>query len=110
VAKNIMVFNRAQAERALPTSMTGSANTKTDTEVLPLQGGAGSDPDRTRTPEEDAAANSPYSSAACQLKQAREMLAAQRREAAEKLDNVHAYYKRRLQAPPSTERPSAPDV
>jgi hypothetical protein len=109
VVKNIMVFNRAQAERALPTSMTGSAFTKTDTEVLPLQGGAGSDPDGTRTPDEDAATNSPYS-ATRQLTQAREMLAAQRREAAEKLDNVHAYYERRLQAPPSTERPSAPDA
>jgi hypothetical protein len=90
--------------------MTGSAITKTDTEVLPLQGGAGSDPEGTGTPDEDAAANSPYSSATRQLTQAREMLAAQRREAAEKLDNVHAYYKRRLQAPPSTERPSAPDA
>jgi hypothetical protein len=77
--------------------MTGSAITKTDTEVLPLQGGAGSDPEGTGTPDEDAAANSPYSSATRQLTQAREMLAAQRREAAEKLDNVHAYYERRLQ-------------
>jgi hypothetical protein len=110
VVKNIVVFNRAQAERALPTSMIGSAITKTDTKVLPLQGGAGSDPDGTRTPDEDAAANSPYSLAARQLTQAREMLAAQRRKAVEKLDNVHAYYERRLQAPPSTERPSAPDA
>jgi hypothetical protein len=111
VVKNIMVFNREQAERALPTSMTGSAFTKTGTEVLPLQGGAGSGPEGTRTPDEDAAANTPYSSATRQLTQAREMLAAQSREAAEKLDNVHAYYEKRLQqAPPSTERPSAPDA
>jgi hypothetical protein len=110
VVKNIMVFNRAQAERALPTLTIGSAITKTDIEVLPLQGEAGSDTDGTRTPDEDAAANSPYSSAARQLTQAREMLAIQRREAAETLDNVHGYYERRMQAPPSTERPSAPDA
>jgi hypothetical protein len=101
VVKNNMVFNRAQAKRALPTSTIASAIMKTDIEVLPLQGGAGSDPDGTRTPDEDAAANSPYSSAARQLTQAREMLALQRREAAETLDNVHGYYERRMQAPPS---------
>jgi hypothetical protein len=67
VVKNIMVFNRAQAERALPTLTNGSVLMKTDEEVLPLQGGAGSDPDGTRTPDGDAAANSPYSSAARQL-------------------------------------------
>jgi hypothetical protein len=110
VVKNIMVFNRAQAERALPTSTIGSAIMKTDIEVPPLQGGAGSDPDGTRTPDEEAAANSPYSSAARQLTQAREMLALQRREAAETLDNVHGYYERRMQAPPSPEWPSAPDA
>jgi hypothetical protein len=110
VVKNIMVFIRAQAERALPTSTTGSVLMKTDKEVLPLQGGAGSDPDGTRTPDGDAAANSPYSSAARQLVQAREMLALQRREAAEILDNVHGYYERRMQAPPSSEQPSAPDA
>jgi hypothetical protein len=104
VVKNIMVFNRAQAERALPMSTIGSAIMKTDKGVLPLQGGAGSDPDGTRTPDEDAAANSPYSSAARQLVQAREMLALQRREAAETMDNVHGYYERRMQAPPSPER------
>jgi hypothetical protein len=110
VLKNIMVFNRAQAERALPTLTIGSAIMKTGQEVLPLQGGAGSDPDRTRTPDEDTAANSPYSSAALQLTQATEMLALQRREAAKTLDNVHGYYERRMQAPPSPERPSAPDA
>jgi hypothetical protein len=61
VVKNIMVFNRAQAERALPTSTNGSAPGKTDEEVLPLQGGAGSNHEGTRTPDEDAAANSSYS-------------------------------------------------
>jgi hypothetical protein len=110
VVKNIMVFNRAQAERALPTLTNGSAPGMTDNEVLPLQGGTGSNPDRTRTPDEAAAASSPYSSAARQLVQAREMLALQRREAAETLDNVHGYYERRMQTPPASERPSAPDA
>jgi hypothetical protein len=109
VVKNIMVFNRAQAERALPTSTNGSAPGKT-LQVLPLQGGTGSNPDGTRTPDEAAAASSPYSSAARQLVQAREMLALQRREAAETLDNVHGYYERRMQTPPGLERPSAPDA
>jgi hypothetical protein len=110
VVKNIMVFNRAQAERSLPTSTIGSAIMKTGEEVLPLKRGARSDPDGTRTPDEDADANSPYSSAARQLSQAREMLAQQRREAAKTLDNVHGYYERRMQAPPSPERPLAPDA
>jgi hypothetical protein len=111
VVKNIMIFNREQAERALLTSMTGSAFSKTDTEVLPLQGGAGSGPEGTRTPDEDATANAPYSSANRQLKQAHEMLVAQSREAAEKLENVHTYYEKKLQqASASTDRPSAPDA
>jgi hypothetical protein len=59
----------------------------------------------------DAPANTPYSSATRQLMQAREMLAALSREAAEKLDNVHAYYEKKLQqASPSTDGPSAPDA
>jgi hypothetical protein len=96
VLKNIMVFNRAQAERALPMSTNESAPGKTDEEVLPLQGGTGSNPDGTRTPDGAANASSPYSSAARQLVQAREMLALQRREDAETLDNVHGYYERRM--------------
>jgi hypothetical protein len=110
VVKNIMIFNRAQTERALPTPTNGSAPMKMEEEVHPLQGGAGSDPDGKRTPDGDAATNSPYSSATRQLVQAREMLALQRREAAETLDNVHGYYERRMQATPSLERPSAPDA
>jgi hypothetical protein len=102
VVNNIMVFNRAQAKQALPTSTNGSAPGKTDDEILPLQRGTGSNPDGARTPDEVAAASSPYSSAARQLVQAREMLALQRREAAETLDNVHGYYERRMQAPPSS--------
>jgi hypothetical protein len=63
VVKNIMIFNREQAERALPMSTTGSASLKTDIEVLPLQGGAGSGPEGTKTPDKDVEASSPYSSA-----------------------------------------------
>jgi hypothetical protein len=111
VVKNLMILNRGQAERALPTLITGSGFTKTDTEVLPLQGGAGSGPEGTRMPDKDAAAKTPYSSAAHQLMQAREMLVAQGREAAKKLENVHTYYEKKLQqASPSTDRPSAPDA
>jgi hypothetical protein len=111
VVRNIMIFNREQAERALPTSTTGSAFSKTDTGVLPLQGGACSGPEGTRTPDEDAEASSPYSSANRQLKQAREMLATQGREAAEKLERVHTHYEKKLQqASTSTDRPSAPDA
>jgi hypothetical protein len=110
VVKNIMVFNRAQAERALPTSMNGSAPGKTDNKVRPLQGGTGSNLDGTRTPDDAAAADSPYSSAAHLLVQAREMFALQQREAAERLDNVHSYYKRKMQPPQGPERPFAPDA
>jgi hypothetical protein len=108
--KNIMVFNRAQAERALPTSTNGSAPGKTDNKVRPLQGGTGSNLDGTRTPDEAATADSPYSSSAHQLVQAQEMLALQQREAAERLDNVHSYYERKMQPPPGPEHPSAPDA
>jgi hypothetical protein len=114
VVKNIMIFNREQAERALPTSTTGSAFLKTDTEVLPLQGGAGSGPEGTKTPDEDVEASSPYSSAKRQLKQARAMLATQAREAAKKLERVHLHYEQRLQqtqqASTSPDMPSAPDA
>jgi hypothetical protein len=114
VVKNIMIFNREQAERVLPTSTTGSASLKTDIEVLPLQEGAGSGPKGTKTPDEDVEASSPYSSAKRQLKQAWAMLVTQSREAAEKLERVHLHYEQRLQqaedasAPP--DRPSAPDA
>jgi hypothetical protein len=110
VVKNLMVFNRAQAEQALPMLTNGSAPGKTDNEVLPLQGGKGNNLNGTRTPDEAAAADSPYSSAAHQLVQAREMLALQQREAAERLDNVHSYYERKMQPLPGPERPSAPDA
>jgi hypothetical protein len=108
--KNIMIFNRAQAEQALPTSTNGSAPGNTDEEVLPLQGGTGFKQEGTRTPDKDAATNSPYSSAARQLIQAREQLALQKIQAAETLDNVHGYYERKMRTPPPPERPSAPDA
>jgi hypothetical protein len=114
VVKNIMAFNREQAERVLPTSTTGSASLRTDIEVLSLQGGAGSDPEGTKTPDEDVEASSPYASAQRQLKQARAMLVTQSREAAEKLERVHLHYEQRLQqtkdAPTPPDRPSAPDA
>jgi hypothetical protein len=112
VVKNIMTFNREQAERVLPTSTTGSASLRTDIEVLPLQGGAG--PEGTKTPDEDVVASFPYASAKRQLKQARAMLVSQSREAAEKLERVHLHYEQRLQqakdAPTPPDRPSAPDA
>jgi hypothetical protein len=114
VVKNIMTFNREQAKRVLPTTTTGSASSRTDFEVLPLQGGAGSGPKRTKTSDEDVEASSPYYIAKRQLKQARAMLVTQSREGDEKLVRVHLHYKRRLQlaedasAPPN--QPSAPDA
>ncbi len=45
VVKNIMTFNREQAEKALPMTIvtTGSASPKNDAGALPSLGGAGSD-------------------------------------------------------------------
>jgi hypothetical protein len=88
VVKNIMVFNREQAERALPTLMNGSAPGTTDNVVHPLQGGTGSNLDGTKMPNDAVtygAADSPYSSAAHLFGQARETLTLQQREATEKL-------------------------
>jgi hypothetical protein len=112
VVKNIMVFNREQAERALPTLMNGSAPGTTDNVVHPLQGGTGPNLDRTKTPNNAVtygAADSPYSSAAHLLGQARETLVLQQKEAAEKLENVHRYYEGRMKQPQDSEQPSAPD-
>jgi hypothetical protein len=52
VVKNIMVFNREQAEQALPMSTNGSAPGRTDNKVLPLQGETGSNLDGTKTPDD----------------------------------------------------------
>jgi hypothetical protein len=112
VVKNIMVLNREQAERALPTLMNGSAPGNTDNVVHPLQGGTGSSLDETKKPNDTVtygAADSPFSSAAYLLGQARETLAQQQREAAEKLENVHRYFEGRMKQPQDSERPSAPD-
>jgi hypothetical protein len=111
VVKNIMTFNREQAERALPTTTIGSASSKTDVEVLPLQGGAGSGPEGTKTPDEDVEASSPYDLAKRQVKEARAKLATQTREANETLVRVHQHYERKLQlVEDASDRPSAPDA
>jgi hypothetical protein len=112
VVKNIMVFNREQAERALPTLTSGPVPRTTSNVVQPLQGGAGSSLNGTKKPSEDetyGAADSSYSSAARQLGQAQETLVRQQKEAAQKLDNVHRYYEGMINKPPESERPSAPD-
>jgi hypothetical protein len=113
LVKNIMVFNREHAERALPTQATvGPVSGTTSNVVQPLQGGTGSSLDETKKPSEDGtykAAYSPYSSANCQLGQAQETLARQQKEAAHKLENVHRFYEGLLNKPPEFEQPSAPD-
>jgi hypothetical protein len=111
VVKNIMVFNREQAERALPTQGGMELGT-TNQVVQPLQGGTGSNPDETRRPNEEGtykADDPPYHSVDRQLGQAKKTLARQQEEAAYKLKGVHRYYKGLLNKPPETERPSAPD-
>jgi hypothetical protein len=89
VVKNVMVFNREQAEKALPTQATvGPALGRTSNVVQPLQGGTGSNLDETKKPNEGGtykADDSPYSSANCQLGQAQKTLARQQEEAAHKL-------------------------
>jgi hypothetical protein len=113
VVKNIMVFNREQAETALPTPATGGpVPGRTSNVVQPLQGGTGSSLNGTKKPSDNGtyeAADSPYSSANRQLGQAQETLARQQKEAAQKLDNVHRFYEGLLNKPPESERPSAPD-
>jgi hypothetical protein len=109
VVKNIMTFNREQAERALPTTMmttTGSASPRTDAEVLSLQGGVGSGPEGTKMLDEDVKASSPYDLAKRQLREARAKLVTQSVEA-----RVHQYYERKLElAEDESDRPSAPDA
>jgi hypothetical protein len=115
VVKNIMVFNREQAERALPTLMNGSVPGTTSNVVQPLQSGTGSNLDETKKPscavtyKEQGTTKSPYSSAAHLLGQAQETLAQQQKEASEELENLHSYYEGRMKQPPDSERPSAPD-
>jgi hypothetical protein len=112
VVKNIMVFNREQAERALPTLTSGPVPGMTSNVVQPLQGGTGSSFDGTKKPSNNGtyeAADSPYSSATGQLGQAQDTLTRQQKEAAQKLDNVHRYYEGMINKLPESERPSAPD-
>jgi hypothetical protein len=66
VVKNIMVFNREQAERALPTLTSGPVPGTTSNVVQPLHGGTGSSLNGTKKPSDNGtyeAADSPYSSA-----------------------------------------------
>jgi hypothetical protein len=113
VVKKIMVFNREQAEKALPTLATvGPALGPPSNVVQPLQRGTGSSLDKTKKPNEGGtykADDSPYSSANCQLGQAQKTLARQQEEAAHKLENVHRYYEGLLNKPPEIEQHSAPD-
>jgi hypothetical protein len=112
VVKNIMVFNREQAEKALPTQGGMELSTANQVVIQPLQGGTGSNPDKMKRPNGEGtykANDSPYSSVDRQLGQAKKTLARQQEEGAHKLENVHRYYKGLLNKPPETERPSAPD-
>jgi hypothetical protein len=111
VVKNIMTFNREQAKRAILTTTPGSASSRRDVKVLPLQGGAGSGPEGTETSDEDVEASSPYDLAKRQLKEARTKLATQTREANKTLVQVHQHYERKLELMENaSDRPSAPDA
>jgi hypothetical protein len=69
VVKNIMVFNREQAEKALPTQ-GGIKLGRTNQVVQPLQGETASNPTETRRPNEEGtykADDSPYYSVDRQL-------------------------------------------
>jgi hypothetical protein len=112
VVKNIMVFNREQAKRALPTLMNGSVPGRTGNVVQPLQGRTGSNLDETKKPNNAVtygAADSPISSAAHLLGEAQETRAQQQKEKAEKLENVYRYYEGMMKKPPDSERLSAPN-
>jgi hypothetical protein len=113
VVKNIMLFNREQAEKALPTQATVGLELGTTSNVVqPLQGGTGSNLNKTKKPNVGGtykADDSPYSSANRQLGQAQKTLARQQEEAAHKLENVLRYYKGLLNKPPEIGQPSAPD-
>jgi hypothetical protein len=114
VVKNIMTFNREQAKRALPTTMTtttGSASPRNDVKVLSLTRGAGSSSEGTKMLDEDVEASSPYNLAKRELSEARAKLVNQSFEGNEKLVRVHQYYERKLElAGNESDRPSAPDA
>jgi hypothetical protein len=97
VVKNIMVFNKEQAEKALPTkAMDGLELGVSNNLIQPLQGGTTeSNLDETRRPssgETYKAVNSPYLSVNRQLDKARKTLTRQQEEAAYKLARVHRHY------------------
>jgi hypothetical protein len=111
VVKNIMVFNREQAEKALPMQATVGLELGTTSNVVqPLQEGTGSNLEETKKPNEGGtykAVDSHYHSVDRQLGEAK-TLTWQQEEAAYKLAGVHRYYKGLL-AQQETEQPSAPD-
>jgi hypothetical protein len=111
VVKNIMVFNREQAEKALP--MLGGLELGTTNQVVqPLQGGTGSNLDKTKKPNKEGtykADDSPYYSVDRQLGEAKKTRARQQEEAAYKLKGVLGYYEGLLNKPPENKQPSAPD-
>ena len=104
VVKNIMTFNREQAEKALPMTIvtTGSASPKNDAGALPSLGGAGSDA------EGNVETSSPYDLVNSQLSEARAKLVAHSIEANEKLVRVHQYYERKLELGLSPSAPEGP--
>jgi hypothetical protein len=113
VVKNIMVFNKEQAEKALPMkAMDGPELGASSNLIQPLQGGTTeSNLDETRRPssgETYKAVNSPYHSVNRQLEEARLTLTRQQEEAAYKLAGVHNHYEGLL-AQFETEQPSSPD-
>jgi hypothetical protein len=112
VVKNIMVFNREQAEKALSMkAMNGLELGRTSNVVQPLQGGTESNLDETKKPSEGGtykASDSSYHSVNHQLGEAKKTLTRQQEEVAYKLAGVHRYYEGLL-VQHETERPSAPD-
>jgi hypothetical protein len=96
VVKKFMVFNREQAEKALPMqAMVGLELGTTSNMVQPLQGGTGSNHNETKRPNEEGTykgADSPYHSVDRQLGAAKKTLVRQQEEADYKLAGVHRYY------------------
>jgi hypothetical protein len=96
VVKNVISFNMAQAERALPMkAMDGPACGGDSNQDPSLPGGTTkSRPDDGRRPsfcKTYKASDSPYLVVNCQLDDAGAMLTCQQETAAHKLDGVHCY-------------------
>jgi putative lipoic acid-binding regulatory protein len=113
VVKNIIVFNKEQAEKALPMKAMDGLELGASSNVIQLlQGGTTeSNHDKTRKPSSGGtykAVDSPYYSVSHQLEEARKTLTRQQEEAAYKLAGVHRHYEGLL-TQYATERPSASD-